>query len=390
MSVNNLDFEQAATVLTAIHNQTTGQNAIAPTNLADFISMAQTTLRTGYDPIMNAVSQVIGETIISVRPYNAKFRGLEMDGSRWGGIIRKIQFIEEDPEDAKFMQLADGATIDPWKVDKFKPLETHFYGRDVYSKTKTIFTKQLDSAFEGPAQLGSFITGALTHFSNLRENWLEDLKRAIVANFIAAKYTAGSNMVLHALTEYNNETGLSLTATTVYQPDNFKPFIEWLYARLNTLARKFAVRSEAYQQKITGKPILRHTPADALRLYMLGEFIDKINAMGLANVYNDNYISRAEVTEGIDFWQSFNSPAAVQITPAYIDSAGEIAQAQAVSIDNVIGVMFDRDAMGYTITHDVLGTSPYNQVGEYYNLTANMEIKLMNDITEKGVVIMLD
>lgn len=52
--------------------------------------------------------------------------------------------------------------------------------------------------------------------------------------------------------------------------------------------------------------------------------------------------------------------------------------------------MFDRDAMGYTITHDVLGTSPYNQTGEYYNLTANMELQLMNDITEKGIIFVLD
>lgn len=389
MSVNYMDFEQASTVLAALHNQATGQSAAAPTSLADFISMAQTTLRTGYDPVMNAISQLVGQTIISVRPYNARFSGLEMNGDRWGGIIRKIQFQEENPEDAQFMNLPDNGTVDPWKISKFKPLETHFYGRDVYSKTKTIFTKQLDSAFEGPAQLGSFITGALTHFSNMREQWLEDLKRAIVSNFIAAKYTAGGDMILHALTEYNTETGLSLTATTVYQPDNFKPFIEWLYARLNTLARMFGARTEAYQQKITNKPIMRHTPADALRLYMLGDFMDKIRAMGLANVYNDNYLTLAE-SEGVDFWQAFSEPDAVEITPAYIDAAGEIADANPVAIEKVIGVMFDRDAMGYTITHDVLNPSPYNNVGEYYNLTANMEVKLMNDITEKGVVIMLD
>ena len=393
MSVNNLEFKQVSTVLAAIHNQTTGQTAAAPVNLAEFISMAQTTLKCGYDPIMNAISQAIGRTIISVRPYNAKFRGLEMDATRWGGITRKIQFIEEAPEDAKFMQLADGATIDPWKVSKFKPLETHFYGRDLYSKTKTIFTKQLDTAFEGPAQLGSFMTGAMTHFSNLREHWLEDLKRAIVCNFIAAKYTAdtasANGQVVHLITEYNAETGESVTATTVYNKENFKAFIEWFYAKLNTLARRMAARTEAYQLKITDKPIMRHTPADALRFYMLSDFMDKINAMGLANVYNDNYLTAAD-REGVDFWQSFDSPAAVQITPAYIDSDGEIAQAEAVSLSNVIGVMFDRDAMGYTITHDVLGTSPYNQTGEYYNLTANMELQLMNDITEKGIIFVLD
>mgnify|MGYP007130658809 CR=1 FL=1 len=60
------------------------------------------------------------------------------------------------------------------------------------------------------------------------------------------------------------------------------------------------------------------------------------------------------------------------------------------SLNNVIGVMFDRDAMGYNIYNDVIETSPYNAKGQYYNMFAHMDIQLQNDLTEKAVVLYLD
>ena len=176
---------------------------------------------------------------------------------------------------------------------------------------------------------------------------------------------------------------------TVFLPDNFKSFTEWLYARVNTLARFMRARSEKFQQRIVNKPIARHTPADRLKFYMLGKFIDQIDAMGLSNVYNDNYLQMA-TKRGVDFWQSINSPDTISVTPSYVNTAGEIATADPVELEKVVGVLFDDDAIGYTVTLDETDPSPYNQKGRYYNITNNKAIKTMNDITEKGVVLMLD
>ena len=72
--VNTMSFNQLATVLNAIHNQATGQSAAAAVDTYTFVSQAQTALRTGYDPVMNAISQVLSRTIFSIRPYSAKLR----------------------------------------------------------------------------------------------------------------------------------------------------------------------------------------------------------------------------------------------------------------------------------------------------------------------------
>lgn len=398
MSVNLMSVEQAYQLLNSLHSQATGQTSIAPTNLADFVSMAQATLRAGYDPIINSLSQMVGRTIVAVRPYRAKFKGLELTSQRWGGITRKVNFIEGTSEEDKTYALTDGSAIDQYIVKKPKVLETHYYGRDVYSDTYTIFTTQLDTAFTSPEALGEFFSGLMMHFSNQREQWLEDMKRSILCNFIAAKYTSATEVgsvstdqVVHLLTEYNTESGITpaLTSATIYQPENFRPFIQWVYARINTLARLMAERSEKFQQRVTGKPILRHTDPSDLKMYILAPLMDKIDAMAAANTYHNDLLKMVD-REGVSYWQSIDAPDEIQTTPSYVDGDLALATANAVTLTDVVGVLFDRDACGYNIYKDTISTSPYNARGEYYNMFPHVELQLQNDITEKGIVLMLD
>lgn len=396
MSVNLMSIEQANLLLADLHEQMTGQKTIAPVDLSDFVSLAQSTLRSGYDPIMNAISQMVGKTIIAVRPYDSKFKGLEMTSQRWGGVTRKINFIEGSPEENKAYTLVDGSTIDPWIIKTPKVLETHYYGKDTYADVYTITEDQLTTAFSSPSEFGTFMSGLMLHFSNQREQWLEDMKRGILCNLIGAKYKsatdAGSvstDQVVHLLTEYNTESGSSLTSTTVYQPANFAPFIRWCYARINTLARLMSARSEKFQQRITGKPILRHTRPEDLKAYILAPFFDKIQAMALSDTYNDNYLKMVD-REAVDYWQSIESPDAIQVTPAFVDGDLVIAAGTAQSLTGVVGVLFDRDAAGYNIYLDTMSATPFNPRGRYTNLCPVTEIQLQNDISEKGVVLMLD
>lgn len=396
MSVNLMSKEQASQLLTALHEQVTGQTSVVPTDLSDFVSMAQATLRCGFDPILNSLSQMIGRTIIAVRPYDEKFKGLEFTTEAFGAIKRKVNYVEGSPEDEQSYQLTNGQSIDDWVVKKPEVLETHYYGSAIYSDTLTIFTTQLRSAFTSPEALGEFMSGLMTHFSNERKQWLEDMKRGILSNFIAAKYTSASagsaadaDQVVHLLTEYNAATGLSLTATTVYQPANFAPFIRWCYARINTLARLMSERSEKFQQRVNGKPIMRHTRPQDLRAYILAPFMDQIEAMTLSDTYNTNYLKMVD-REAVSFWQAIDTPDEIDIVPSYVDGDLILDTANQVNITGVVGVLFDRDACGYNIIRDDLETSAYNAHGSYYNLVPHVDVQLMNDITEKGVVLMLD
>ena len=390
MGVNTMNFEQASTLLASLHEQATGKAALTPTDLSEFISVAQSTLQAGYDPVINAISQVVGRTIIAVRPYDRKFRGLEVTNDRWGGITRKLNFADRPAVDSKVYQLTDGQSVDQYEVRKPNILQTNYVGSDVYTGFYTIFTTQLESAFRSPEAFGEFMSGLMEHFNNEREQWLENFTRSAVNNFIAGELDlARTDSVVHLLTEYNALTGLSLTAQTVRQPANYSPFIKWLYARVGEISDKMAERSELFQAKITGYDIYRHTPVRDQRIYMLSEYLKSFETEVKSDVYNAGYLNIAGV-EGVSFWQSIKSPDQISSTPVVIDSAGAYAKGSAVTHDKIIGVMFDRDAIAYNIFNDTMDTTPMNARGKFYNIFNNMNVRFTNDFTEKGIVLLLD
>ena len=389
MAVNSMTKEQAYTLINAIHAQATGVSSLTATDTSDFVSVAQATLAAGYENTLNAITQVIQRSIIAVRPYDAKFTGLEMTAETWGGIIRKLNFIDRGAEADPTHATVDGVAVDQFVVRKPIVLETRYVGSDTYMGSYTIYRVQLETAFQNEANFGSFMTGLMTHFLNERTQWLEELKRTIVCNAIAGIVDAGGT-VIHLLTEYNTDTGLSLSATDVMQPANFKPFMQWAYARVSELSRLMSERSELFQLQITGYPIMRHTPVQDQRVYMDAKFLDQMDAMVLADTYHDNFLRYADV-EGVSYWQAIDTPRSVSVKPVYIDSSGAVNVASGnVAVNDVVGIMFDRDALGYNIYHDSLDASPYNAKGQYYNIFAHMDVQMQNDFTEKMIVLKLD
>ena len=390
MAVNTMGIQDAYALIAELHLQATGRKVLTPVSTVDFISVAQATLANGYEPVLNAISQVIGRTLVAVRPYDRKFRGLEISNDRWGGIIRKLSFADRDPISNPSFTLTEGAAVDQFVVRKPVVLETRYVGSDLWQGQYTITTKQLELAFSGPEEFARFMSGLMTHFANEREQWLEEMSRITLANFMGALHVLGTGHVIHLLTEYNTATGLTLTATTVRQPANFPAFAKWCYARVNTLSRMMTERSQLFQQVITGYPIMRHTPVQDQRIFLDADLMSHMEAEVLADTFHDNYLTLAD-TEAVSYWQNIQSPNSISVTPVYIDATGTVvtnAANQAVS--NVVGVMFDRDAVGYNIYQDTLDASPYNAKGQYYNLFNNVRIQYQNDVTEKGILLLLD
>lgn len=390
MAVNNMTKEQAYQLIAAIHAQATGTSALTPTDLSSFISVAQSTLAAGYEQTLNAITQVLSRTIVAVRPYDEKFKGLELTADQWGGIIRKLNFADTAAEADPSHATVNGAAVDQYVVKKPVILETRYVGSDVWMGSYTIYREQLKTAFENEGNFGAFMTGLMTHFLNERTQWFENLKRSMLANMIAAKSDIGGGSVIHLLTEYNAATGLSLTATTVMQPANYPAFMKWVYARVSEVSRLMTERSQLFQQTITGYPIFRHTPMRDQRVYFAASFLEAMDARVLADTYHENFLRYADV-EGVSFWQSINSPLSVSAKPVYVDNTGAVKVASAnVAVSNVIGIIFDRDALGYNVYNEALETSPYNAKGQYYNIFSHADVQLQSDVTEKAAIFLLD
>ena len=390
MGVNTMGYEQAYTLLNSIVNQATGKTNITATSPADFISVGTTALNAGYDKVLAAITQIVGRTIFSARPYDRKLGDLKRDSMEWGSIVRKLKIADVDWQESAEFDLTDGQSVDQWVVKKANVLQLNFYGQNIYEiQTPSIYMKQLNAAFRGPQELTDFFSMIYTNIESQKEQKVEAVARMLLCNFIAAKINQ-SNGVIHSLTEYNTETGKSLTATTVMDPDNFPGFVYWLYARMNTLARMMSERSQLFQFNVTGKVIMQHTPKERLAVKMYAPFMDAINARVKATTFRDDYLKTVPV-EGVSFWQSINSPKAINTTPTYLKADGTIGTAQsAVNNSTVLGVMYDKDALG-TITQDeVTMATPFNAKGHYSNIFHSFTEKWFTDFTEKGIVICLD
>lgn len=398
MAVNNMTKEQAYQLIALLHQQATGENTIQPTDLSSFISVAQATLAVGTEQTLNAISQVIGRTLIAVRAYDEKFKGLEFNEDTWGGIIRKINYVDTPAEADPTHATADGYSIDQYVVRKPKVLETRYVGSDVWMGAYTIYRVQLETAFQNEASFGSFMTGLMTHFLNERTQWFENLKRSILANAIASvKLMNNSDQIVHLLSEYNTITGASpaFTAQTIMQPANFKPFMQWAYSRVAEVSELMTERSGMFQQPMVDGsnnliPINRHTPYEMQRAYFTAQFLNAMDAQVLADTYHPNFLTYSDV-EPVAFWQSIKTPMSISAKPVYVDTDGTVkvgASNQVVSA--IVGLLFDRDCMGYNIFRESLEASPYNAEGQYYNLFAHADVQLQYDPTEKCVLFLLD
>lgn len=387
-----IGFKQAATLLNSIVSQATGKAQLTPTNTAAFVSLAQTGLLTGYDPIMSAISTVLSKTIFSVRPYNARFRGLQRDAIQWGNHVRKINFGSKPVVDDDRFDLVDGQSVDMQTVNKADVLQTNFYSFDTYSNSYTVFRDQLNSAFQSPEEFSRFISGIVTEVSNKLEQYRENFSRMVMCNLIGS--TCNRGRVRHLLTEYATEFGIYQEGTTTPDPTAVLPehmdsFTKWLFAELRVLSDRFEERSLLYQTNVAGHDIYRHTPKAMQRLYIYSPFLAQVDARVLSAVFNPSYLNIGE-KEDVSFWQSIESPDMVDVVPNQINpETGAYALGERVNA-KVLGVMMDYEAAGITQVGEWSAPAPFNSRGGYQTTWYHCSMRGFVDNTEKCVVLCLD
>lgn len=393
MAINDLSFNQVATLLNAITSQATGQTELTPTNTNEFVSLATTALKTGYDPLSTAISQVLSWTIFSERPYSAKFKGLKVSNQQYGNITRKLNIVDKPAqEDARF-NLVDGAAVAPsmFSINKPEILQTNFYGANVFSRSYTIYKDQLDCAFRSPDEFQRFISMVVRNTQDLIEQDRENLARATLANFMAGINAENNeDRVVHLLTEYNTATGKALTNVTVYEPENFPAFMAWVYARIGEISELMTERSQKFQTKVNDKNINRHTPAAFQRLYLSTAKMLQYDSMVLANTFHDNYLKYADF-ERVNFWQSIDDRQTINVKASYLGADGLIkTQESAAKVENIFGIIFDDEALGFTEVNEWSQPSPFEASGGYTTFWYHFTLRFWNDYTEKAVLLLLD
>ena len=399
---SDLTFNQLSTVLSDIVAQATGQKALAPLNTASFITVAKKGLEAGYDPLSTAISQVLSRTIFSVRPYSRKFKGLNVSNQRYGNHVRKLLTIDKPFEDDDRLKLVDGESIDQYRVNKPKVLQTNFYGANVYQKSVTIYKDQLDCAFSSPDEFASFISMVMQNSSDMIEQAHEETARATIGNLIAGIYAmetdtgkagmakaTGQKRAVNLLALYNQESGKSLTVADVFKPENFESFIKFTFSSINTIADLMTDRNGLFCSQLTDYPILRHTPKNRMKFYLNSNLVNKINSEVYSSVFNPDFLKLVDF-ETVNYWQSPLSSAAVKANVTVLNNDGTLVDMPNISMASVLGVLFDEEAAGYTTVNQWSKPSPFNARGGYYNQFWHFTDRYWNDFTENAVIFYLE
>lgn len=377
------------TTLNAIISQATGKTNINAIN-NDFISVATMALGIAPDSLLNAISQVISRTIFSIRPYNRKFAGLFVDNMKWGNHVRKINIGDKDWEANVSYDLVDGESIDADIVSTPDIVQTNFYGQCVYSKHYTIFRDQLNIALQNEEEFQRFYTMLVQNTMDMIEQCHENTARATICNLIGGKVKGDASNVIHLVTEYNDVTGLELGSDTVKKPENFVPFYKWAFSRIKTISGLMTERSLQYHINITGHNIMRHTPVQNQRLYLYTPEMNNVESSVFSSVFNEQYLKMMDY-EGVNFWQSIQTPMGINVQTRYMLSSGAIwSESTATATSNIFGILMDEEAAGITTYGARTATTPYNARGEYTNVWFHFNDRYWNDFTENAVVFLLD
>lgn len=392
MSVNTMTFEQSASFLTALYKEATGQQpTIQITNTADFTSVGTTLMQGGLDPIISALSQVLSRTIFSIRPYSQKFKDLNVSAEKWGAVVRKINFIDTalDSQDDR-LTLTDGSSIDQYVVKKPKVVQTNFYGATQYQDSITIFKDQLEAALKDAAEFGRFVAGVMQNIADKLTQIKEAEARGILANMIATKYSVDTSNAINVLQAYYDETGVTLTPATMFDVTNYTAFSRWLAGYMATLMDKMSERSLKYHMNITGKEIMRHTEPRFMKKYISANVANHIDSAVASSLYNEERVTKVlDGAERVTFWQNIEDPYTIDAKPAYLNTTtGNVDTALSdVKVENIIGCLFDEEALGMTTMSTWTAPSPFNARGGYHNIFWHFTQRTWNDFTENFVLL---
>lgn len=379
----------SVTVLNEIVKQATGAQALQNIDTNNFMSVANVALSIQTDTLLNAISQVLSKTIFSIRPYTRKFKGLYQDNQQFGNHVRKLNIADSDWDKDLRYDLTDGASVDDMIVKKPNVLQMNYYGQNIFSRMLTLYRDQLNIAFTSESEFQRFITMIMTNASDQIEQAHESVARMTLANFIAGKQSGDPNNVINLLARYNTWTGSSLTAVDIYKPDNFVPFVKWAFAQIKTFSDYLTERTQKYHINVTGKEISRHTPYQMQSLYMRSGFMNDVATMVLGDVFHEDRLKLMNY-ETVSYWQSIDDVDAINVTPAYIDSTGNVKVADsAVSMSGVVGVLFDKEAVGITTVNQWSAPTRFNARGGYSNIFWHFNDRYYNDFTENGVVFII-
>lgn len=394
-----MEVKQIYTLINSVSGEVLGRTDIVQDDLTGIVDLGKEVFnQSAVDNYVKSLVNHIGKVIFVNRPYAGKVPSVLMDAWEFGSVLEKISADVPAAEENDTWDLTDGQT---YSQDVFhKPTVTakFFNSKVTFEVPVSITERQVKESFSNAAQLNGFISmiyAAVEKSMTIKADALimrtinNMIAETVLADAVAFGGTAG-NMTsadlssastarcVNLLKLYNDKTGASagtkLTAAkAITDPDfiRFASYVMGTYAdRLQSISTVF---------NVGGKE--RFTPKDMLHVVLLSDFAKAAQTYLYSDTFNrgDVLLPQAET---VPFWQGsgknyeFASTGNIKVK----ESGGK-----AVEISGVLGVMFDRDALG-VCNLDRRVTTNYNAKAEFFNNYYKFDAGYFNDTNENFVV----
>ena len=419
-----LNATDAYLIMTNLVKQATGEETEIQTgDLSAYISAGEKVMSTGFENTLEALSIVLGRTIIAVRPYTSRARLIRQDNlDLYKTRMRKISYYSDKPlasgcwnTDVFPQNLKRGrsngqgekvddeyvATKSMWEQHPVIPLELNFSGFDTWDDAITIYKKQLKIAMRDPREMAEYLNGQMVSKSNDIELEKEAFDTMNLIGYMGALFAAEkvlhNGMAVNMTAEFNNYYGTSYTSEQL-RTTYLKEFNGFLVAFVKSLVKDFGklTAKRHWTVPITvGSDTLivpRTTPANRIKMAMYDNYWKKVEATVMPEIFNDEYL-KIDNFESFTYWQS-NAPgqqAKLSLYPALPDITGTHSGAQykgdKVELDYVLGVIFDEDACVTNHALDDADATPLEARKKYYSIWWNFVKNATIDLSEQGVLL---
>lgn len=387
-----MDVKQIYDLMNSVTSEVLGKNDVVAEDLQNIVDVGTEIFdANAVDNYVKSLVNHIGKVIFVNRPYSGNVPSVLMDGWEFGSVLEKVQADIPDAVENDSWNLVDKQE---YKQDIFyKPsVSAKFFNKRVTFEVPMSFTeRQVKESFSSREQLNGFLSMLYNAVDKSMTIKIDSLVMRTINNFIGetiANDYSGSlsdlstksgvkavNLLYLFNQKYNSAEGS--TKLTAENAITDKDFIRFAVYTMNLYRDRLSKISTLFN--IGGKP--RFTDASNLHVILLSDLVAGATAYLQSDTFHEEMV-KLPTAERVPYWQgsgtdySFSKVSDIHVTTANNEE---------VVVSGVLGVMFDRDALG-VCNLDRRVTTAYNAKAEFYNNFYKFDAGYFNDLNENFVV----
>ena len=374
-----MKIKQVHGIVNTVAQEVLGKSGVLEADLRNIVDLGNEIINTdNVDAYVGKLVNHIGKVIFADRLYAGGVPSVMMDSWEFGSILEKITAEMPVATENQSWELADGEVYDP-NIFYQPKVSAKFFNSKVTFEVQMSFTEmQVKQSFSNEAQLNGFISMLTTTVENAMTVKLDGLIMRTINNMTANVIDSANDVrAVNLLESYNSEYKATLTALEAVKDPGF---IQYASYQIAVYTDRITKISTLFNEE--GKE--RFTSKDNLHVVLLSDFAKASNVFLQSDTYNKDLVALPN-HETVPYWQGsgtgygFDDVSRINVR---IESG---AEGKVVNQTGILGVMFDREALGVT-NLDRRVTTNYNPKAEFYTNFYKFDAGYFNDLGENFVV----